>query len=87
MAADDDRFTSKLRWDEGAPVDGRWSESTNNTGTFYHDPDAFIARAEEADSLFVRIWDYSDEAHDARFDLRGLSAHLDEHAEQCRSNK
>ena len=85
MTGDDDTFDSKLRWDNGQPVDAKWNESTSNEATFLQGNDTdFVRQAEQTDTLFVRIWDFSYEAHDAEFDLRGLSVILDENAESCR---
>ena len=83
----EDTFESALRWNQGQPIFRYWTESTNNEATFHRNPDYFIEKAEKADSLFVRMWNFSGEAHDASFDLRGLSTHLDEHPGRCRSNK
>ena len=77
-------FDNGMRWDGKAAVKGRWTENADNTATIYHPADGFIRQAEQADTLFIRIWDFEEKAHDATFDLRGLTTYLDEYSEYCR---
>ena len=84
MSARDDVFQSRIRWDSEEPVTAQWSESVSNEATFHYNPGQFIQRAESAETVFIRIWDYGQEEHDVRFDVRGLSTYLDQNAEFCR---
>ena len=69
----DDYFQSNVRWDSGKIVDLRWYESADNEATFYESASVFIMNSLMAETVFVRIWDFQGENHDARFSLRGFS--------------
>ena len=72
----DDYFQSNVRWDSGDIVQLRWYESADNEATFYESPSVFIKNSLDAETVLVRIWDFQDENHDARFSLRGFSEAL-----------
>ena len=84
MGAIDD-FRGKLRWDDKEPVDSTWSESSSNEATFLvrYQVREFLDNAVKHDTLLVRIWDFSGEAYDAKFRLRGLEKHLKDNVDLC----
>ena len=77
------------KWDNDPAVDVRWrtaSSQPQHGAAFYNvtihpTPKDFIRRSEESDELYVRVGNIEREA---RFDVRGLSRHLDAHADVCR---
>ena len=77
----EDYFQSNVRWDSGGIVELRWYESADKEATFYESPSVFINNSLDSETVFVRIWDFQGENHDARFSLRGfaeaLSANLE----------
>ena len=90
---DDEVLLGKVRWDDNAPVDAGWGEAIDKKATFLiGDGNAitgkysdylvvlanFIDKLQSHNTVFVRIWDVSGNAHDAKFLIHGLTTHLQE---------
>ena len=76
-------FKSKVRWDDRAPDDAKWNESTDNDATFHRAPYRFIMSGLEAGTVFIRIWDHSGSAHDSKFSLGGLRTYIEQNPDVC----
>ena len=80
-----DQFQSSVRFNDKEPEQTTWSESTTNEATFSQQPEWFIESAKTADTIFVRVWDVADKAHDAEFNVRGLAEMMATEPEVCGS--
>lgn len=83
MAGDDDRFDSSVRFDDRPLERVSWNESTTNEATFASRPQSVLNSLLRADTVFVRIWTFSDEAHDAEFTVTGLKSEMDKYPDLC----
>ena len=66
------RFQTAHVVDDNAVIEELWDESTDNEATFIQQVRAFRDRISTGSGLVVRVWDFSDEAHTAEFDLTGV---------------
>ena len=71
--ASGDRFRVNYAVDGGATKSQQWNESSSNKATFIPSTSlrAFVSHIKTGSKLVVRVWDYSDDAYTAEFDLTG----------------
>jgi Type VI secretion system VasI, EvfG, VC_A0118 len=81
---EDEGHTVRLRFDQNPPQVGNWGESTSNSGLFYDgDGIAFAKQLAGASLLTFQFTPFDANPAVARFDLRGLDAHLGKVADAC----
>lgn len=79
-----DGFPGQVRFDGGEVRGTEWSESPDNDVTFYKGNDKTFARLmTDHEAMLVRLTDYRGKTHDAKFQIRGLNQHLQEHPDMC----
>ena len=71
--ASGDRFRVNYAVDGGAPRSQQWDETSGNEATIIPltSVRAFVSHIKTGNKLVVRVWDYSDDAYTAEFDLTG----------------
>ena len=69
-----DRFRVSYVVDGGATRNHQWNESSNNEATFipFTSLRTFLDHIKTGSKLVVRVWDFSDDAYTAEFDLTGI---------------
>ena len=78
-----DRFDSSIRFDEGEVLSFTWLESSDNDSTYLANSAPFIEKALDHEYVFVRIVDYQNRWHDAKFALGDLGKQLQANVDLC----